>query len=130
MIGSLLAEKYDFGTPQSVNSLYRDLLAVTPFSQKEKRRYEAVLNDRNLVVHHGGIYTMRYARQKPFIERVHFDSLPVTPAVFLETAAFVDSIVQKMVRSTHSAVVHHIDHQKIPSSGIHAEAVSFLAWIE
>jgi len=93
-IGFLLAEKYDIGTPAAVNTLFGELLKTTPFSADERERYEAILNDRNLLVHHGGIYTTRYSRQV-FVkrragQRTHFDSLVVTRKLVTDTAAFLN----------------------------------------
>ena len=34
-LGFILAEKFDFGSASSVNSNFKDLLSVTPFSSKE-----------------------------------------------------------------------------------------------
>ena len=48
-IQTLLAEKFDFGTPQRVNALYGSLLTVTPFSKDEASTYDRILRDR-----HGG----------------------------------------------------------------------------
>ena len=60
----ILSEKYDFGSSRTINSLFSDLLGVTPFSTKESKEYEEFLNDRNLLVHHGGIYTFKYHGQR------------------------------------------------------------------
>lgn len=63
-LGFLLAEKYDFGSAKSINSLYCDLILLTPFSKDEIRKYDELLNDRNLLVHHSGVYTSKYHEQK------------------------------------------------------------------
>jgi hypothetical protein len=71
-----VAERYDFETPQSINSLYQHLLQITPFSTQERKRYEQILNDRNLLVHHGDISTMKYTKQSRSAgDRVHYDSI-------------------------------------------------------
>ena len=94
-LGSIVAERYDFGTPQSINSLYQHLLQITPFSAQERKRYEQILNDRNLLVHHGGILTMKYANQgRAAGERVHYDSIRVSKRAFLEITAFLEGIVK------------------------------------
>ncbi len=59
-IGFLVSEKYDFGTARSINGLYKDLIGITPFSESEMKKYDRLLNDRNLLVHHGGIFTPKY----------------------------------------------------------------------
>ena len=50
LYGFIMAERYDFGTPTKINSLYQALLNITPFSNNEKEEYERILNDRNLLV--------------------------------------------------------------------------------
>jgi hypothetical protein len=129
-IGSIIAERYDFGTPHNINSLYQHLLSITPFSKDEKRRYEAILNDRNLVVHHGGISTMKHLKQSRSSDRVHFDSIRITPTLFLEVAAFLEGIARKTVKASHLALVDYITQQKLPSPAVHAKAVEALAWID
>lgn len=47
-VGFLLAEKFDFGTPQKVNALYGALVTVTPFSKDEASTYDRILRDRHL----------------------------------------------------------------------------------
>src|SRR6202030_1468174 len=59
-LGNLLSEGYDFGSAKAINSLYYDLLGITPFSTAERKNYGQFLQDRNLLVHHGGIYTFGY----------------------------------------------------------------------
>ncbi len=49
-LGFLVAEKYDFGTPQKIAALYNALLKVTPFSKSEAQFYQEMLRDRNLLV--------------------------------------------------------------------------------
>lgn len=55
-LGALVAEEYDFGSSRTINSLYFDLLGITPFSKDEEGQYSEFLNDRNLLVHHGGLH--------------------------------------------------------------------------
>jgi len=62
-IGFVLAEKYDFGTSKKINALFLALLKVTPFNKPEAKRYDALLRDRNLLVHHGGVFTFAYLEQ-------------------------------------------------------------------
>src|SRR5689334_3972624 len=63
-IGFVLAEKYDFGSAQKINSAFYSLLKVTPFSRDDAERYSEILRDRNLLVHHGGTFTLKYLEQK------------------------------------------------------------------
>ena len=60
-IGSLLGGQADFkwSSAKTINGIYRDLLGITPFSEDEVKRFGNFINDRNLLVHHGGIFTLR-----------------------------------------------------------------------
>jgi hypothetical protein len=94
-LGFSLAEQYDFGSPRIINSLFYDLLGITPFSKKERRKYHQFLNERNLLVHHGGIYTSRYeprlfTRQvRSGQQRVHFGSIVIRRDNFNSWAKFL-----------------------------------------
>jgi hypothetical protein len=63
-IGFLIAEQFDFGTAKIINNLFRDLLLITPFSKEDIEQYNELLSQRNLLVHHGGVFTMKYTKQK------------------------------------------------------------------
>lgn len=73
---------------------------------------------------------MKYMKQKRSSERVHFDSIRVTPTLFLEVAAFLEGIARKTVRASHSALVDYIQQHKWPSSAVHRKAVEALAWVD
>ena len=59
-----IAEQFDFGSARAINGIFLDLIGISPFSKAEASKYDQLLNDRNLLVHHAGIYTVRYASQK------------------------------------------------------------------
>ena len=98
-IGFLIAEQYDFGSSSKVNSLFRDLIGITPFSKVEATRFDKLLHDRNLLVHHGGIYTLQYAKQRlPVDQLKEFafrDSLLLIKQDYLDASKFLSSIVMK-----------------------------------
>ena len=103
-LGFLLAERNDFGSARKVNALYLDLLQLTPFSQANKERYDDILRDRNLLVHHGGIYTPKYLRQTltemPAEKAVFFQSLEISVDAFTVIAGFLETIALKTVKGT------------------------------
>ena len=107
-LGFLLAERYDFGSAHKINALYCDLLQLTPFSQANKKRYDDILRDRNLLVHHGGIYTPKYLRQTsvevPAEEAVFFHSLEISVNTFTEIAGFVETIALAMTKRTQKGL--------------------------
>jgi hypothetical protein len=108
-IGFLVAERYDFGTPKSINSLFTDLLQRTPFSRDEADIFDRILDDRHLLVHHGGIYNPRYSSER-FVpreverSRMFVDSLVVSHAEFIKAASFLDTMSQKVRISTTQAL--------------------------
>lgn len=108
-IGFLIAEKYDFGTPKSINGLFLDLLNKTPFSVDEASRFDALLDDRHLLVHHGGIFNPRYKAERFFRRsidrsRLFLDSLLVTVNAFLEAASFLEEMSVKIRDLTSKAL--------------------------
>ena len=108
-VGFLVTEKYDFGTAGKINSLYKSLINITPFSNKDIQKYNKILSDRNLIVHHGSIYTSSYFEQrlsgKKNSERVFLDSLVINKNDVLEKIQFLESIAQKIVTSSKSALL-------------------------
>jgi len=101
-IGTLLAEDFDFGNAKTINSLFKDLMGITPFSKSEAKTYSEFLGDRNLLVHNAGIYTHKYFRQKfqkEFDDELSADSLYVDKTVYLHWSRFIAQIVLKINRT-------------------------------
>jgi hypothetical protein len=67
-IGFLVTERMDMGTAEQVNKLYGHILRITPFSKDNSVRFAVILRDRNLLVHHGGVYTSAYVKQSGLSE--------------------------------------------------------------
>ena len=111
-LGSLVAENYDFGSARKINALYRALLNITPFSKDEMRRYDELLHERNLVVHHGGTYTTGYLRQKKTrgsIKEAFWGSVELSRGQLTECIDFLALIAKKVVDSSHRALVKFRD---------------------
>jgi hypothetical protein len=108
-LGFLVAERYEFGTPKLINSLYTDLVQRTPFTRDEADRFSALLDDRHLLVHHGGIFTPRYAKER-FVHRevgrsrLFLDSLLVSRNTFLAAADFIEFMSDKIRKVTSEAL--------------------------
>ena len=120
-LGFLISDEYSFGDAKSINSLFRDLVGITPFSKDEKRRYDKILAERNLLVHNGGILTaqsvaqdmIRHTRQK----RSFFDSVVIEPDQVLDDLRFVDEIARKTTNATHRALretIHNGENSLLP----------------
>lgn len=128
MLGFLLAQKYEVGNPKSVNALFTDLLGVTPFAAKERERYERLIDDRNLLVHHGGIYKSGGKIRSAVKEgvRVFYDSVRIPRSDFGASAFFVEGMVRKTVEVTEKALQEFISDHKIV---LEEERRDVLQWV-
>jgi hypothetical protein len=129
-LGYLLAEAYDFGSAKDINSLYFDLLGITPFSEDEKKKYQEFLSDRNLLVHHGGIYTFEYVAQR-FRTRTapglpHWHSLVVDKQDHDRWAAFLLGMAQKIAATSKRALEEFARSERIVLSPEQSRAVGYL----
>ena len=136
-LGFLLAEQYDFGSAKKINVLLHDLLGFTAFSQDEAKKYARFLNDRNLLVHHGGIYTLKYERQvftrqaKAGQTRVHFDSISIRREDFEFWARFVIRIAKKISTESYRSMGRFVSTNKIDLNEAQKTAIETflrLAW--
>ena len=107
-IGFLVAVRFDFGSARKINALYSALIGITPFSKDEIKIFDEILSDRNLLVHHGGIYTYSYFLQRIGIAsnetRPFFDSLRVDTDYFNSRYNFLYKIAEKVVKASHAMV--------------------------
>jgi hypothetical protein len=116
-IGSVLAEQYDFGTTKSINSIFHDLLSITPFSNVEAEKFNKILYKRNLLVHHAGYYTLKYAKknlitieqkQKAFKEAVKIDTEECH-----DISNFLFEMALKITRQSVYALKRHSEFQSL-----------------
>jgi hypothetical protein len=103
-IGSLLIEQLDFGSAGEINKRFFNLLGITPFSKKEKELYDKFLMDRNLLAHHGGIFTMKYQRQKlpnsQGSDIAHRKSLVIKREDIQKFSEFLLAVAEKIANSS------------------------------
>lgn len=130
-IGSILSEHYDWGSAHSVNGLFCDLLKVSPFSKDEAKKYGEFLSDRNLLVHHGGVYTFKYAGQK-FAKKdlrrtVHWQSLTVRKADVSTWVKFLHDIAKKASLATHKALAEFVNTNDVGLGKERARALKLLS---
>jgi hypothetical protein len=111
-LGSVLAEEYDFGSAKLINGLFCDLINRSPFSTRDAKVYSQLLSDRNLLVHHGGAYTLKYSYQKFASHEVPskvFDyEIEVGVAEFTKAASFLKKIATKLTVTCHDALVKFV----------------------
>ncbi len=130
-LGFILAEKYDFGSVASVNNNFKDLLSITPFSSKEAKYFNEIIQKRNLLVHHAGYYTLQLLndskmeisdrKAKAFKENVR-----IGPSVYFEYSDFLFEMALKITRATMNAVKSLKIYQLESSSSLRVSAVDKL----
>ncbi len=129
-IGYIIAEQYDFGSPKQINGLFSDLLGVTPINRDEAIKLEAILNDRHLLVHHSGVYTLNYARERSLINTtrggVFWDSLLIDSEYYKKTRDFFVSLAEKIVRVTHAALADLVDSDESVAAAARLDALAYL----
>lgn len=129
-IGFLIAERHDFGSAKVINGIFRDLLSVTPFSSTEARKYDQLLNDRNLLVHHAGVYTVKYASEKlqrdEFPQRLFMDSIIVAREDYLNWHNFMLKMVVKIVRSTSGSLKKFVEQHRFTLAPGRTFAIEYL----
>jgi hypothetical protein len=107
-LGNVISEEYDFGSAKEINGLYQDLLRITPFSAKDAKKYSQFLSDRNLLVHHGGVFTHTYSSQRfgnrKALSRLHLDSLIIGKKEFDDWEVFIVGIATMIATTTQSAI--------------------------
>ena len=107
-IGFFVAEQYDFGSAEMINSLFRDLLAITPFSKNENKKFSIILLKRHLLVHHAGIYTLQYLKKgsipDDIKDRAFQDSIVINTKDYYEMSDFLFEMAMKITRVTVSAL--------------------------
>ena len=130
-LGFLLAEKYDFGTPQKINALFNALLKITPLGREDAKRYAALLRDRNLLVHHGGVYTLGYLEQAASPNAVRdafFQSKKLNAHEVANAIDFLEAIAKKLLRSSQRALTKQIEDRGISYSGERKKALDGIVW--
>ena len=129
-LGFIVAEKYDFGTAHKINSFYQALLDISPFSKENKRKYDIILSDRNLLVHHSGIYTISYSKQR-FAEKkinglANWQSLVVSKESYTSVSLFFEKIVKKTTKSTKQSLSDYIENNGITLRESQQKAIDLL----
>ncbi len=131
-LGFLISERYDFGSSKKINSIYSKALNICPFSKDEMRRFDRFLNERNLIVHHGGIFTIRYSDQ--VFEKIPFDrvlnSLVIGKQYFFKVADFLENIADKTVKFSQRSLKSFIESNKIIKTGEQKEAIKLLGYLD
>ena len=133
-LGFLLAEKYDFGSARQINAHFTALLLLTPFGKEESVAYDQLLADRNLIVHHGGVFTSSYASQRlekiEIKSSVYFDSLVIDRKTLLSHIQFLGGIAMNMLRGSHAKMVEYVSQAGVKLDEGTQKAIDYLQWYE
>ncbi len=133
-VGFLLASNFDFGTPRTINALFGSLLKISPFSKDQARQFEQLLRDRNLLVHHGGTFTLKYLEQTALDHRrdlkMHaFTNSRVIGRSEVSTALrLLEHIARKLSRASYDALVNYIAERAYEYSSERQKALHYLSW--
>lgn len=130
-LGNLISEEHDFGSAREINGMYQDLLRITPFSASEANDYAKFLSDRNLLVHHGGVYTFRYSSQR-FVRRTapglaHWDSLVVGKNEFRRWRSFLLRMAKKIATTSRTALNDLVARERMRLSAEQKRAIGMLS---
>lgn len=135
-IGFLICEKLDLGSAKRINSLYSVTLKISPFGNSETLYYDRLLRDRNLIVHHGSVYTCAYIRQAfseidPLRRRAHENSLCISLERIEQVATFLKTTAQSIVALSAERLLETVRAESSVVPTDIAQAISTMAiWDE
>lgn len=131
-IGCLVAERFDFGSAKKINALYSALIGITPFSKDDEKFYGTVLSDRNLLVHHGGVFTHSYFHQRlgsvPEKNRLFVDSLRIQANYVDARFNFLYGLAKKIVTACDTAIAAQIETGDIVIEFKATGALKMFSW--
>ncbi|MCB0518491.1 MAG: hypothetical protein H6577_09935 [Lewinellaceae bacterium] len=128
-IGFLLAEKYDFGTAKAINGLFRDLVGISPFSTIDEKRFNDVATKRNLLVHHGGYYTLKYLKKffsEEFKQTAFKHALKIDTAEYEEISDFLFEMAVKITKQSVKTLKSKAEFKSLSQMDVRIKAVEEL----
>jgi hypothetical protein len=129
-VGFLVLENIDLGNAKKINSIFNLLLKITPFSTKDASTYNNILRDRNLLVHHGSVYTAKYLEQARPQDRepyhVYWHSLIVKPQMLVSAMHFFRDIAWKLAQSSQTALTSYLVSEGLTLRPEYQKALDFL----
>lgn len=129
-IGFIISEKYDFGSAKNINRLYHDLLGITILSKSESRKLDLAIYKRNLLVHHAGVYTLKYLKEhlleKSVLHEVYKKALKIDTEDFHEIGHFIFELSCKINRVTLQKLKNELDHNAVQLNEIKSEAIQYM----
>lgn len=133
-IGSMLSERFDFGTARAINGIFKDLIGITPIGKREMKELDKLCHDRNLLVHYGGVF--RYQHKVPgFLRRAslrrrYADSLVVSRRDAERVLDLAERLAKKTMAASASALDTRLSQTKTVLSREKRKALEFLSvWL-
>ena len=131
-VGSVVTENYDFGDAKKINSFFMCLFKRNVFSKDEMEEYGKVLSDRNLIVHNGGTFNIKYLKQRnPKIDiakNAFFYSLNFAHSDFTDRLNFLRSISRKISKNVSLGMKHALKEHPADFPKNANEAIAALLW--
>jgi hypothetical protein len=107
-------------------------LSVTPFSKSDVDQMDELLNARHLLVHHGGIYTLKYARERGLMKTprggVFFDSIGFDKVSYVKWETFLIKSAKKLVEVSIPAVNKYVSESRVVLVYPSDDALERLSW--
>ena len=129
-LGQVMSDEYDFGSAKAINALFHDLIGITPLSARDSKTYARLLSDRNLLVHHGGAYTLKYAYQNlpanEVVSRVHDDQLSVGINELKKYGDFLKLIAAKLTLATHRSLLSFVTANDLALDSQRRDAIELM----
>ncbi len=134
-IGFVIADIFSFSSPKEINSLFRDLIDMSPFSSEEQKKYDHILHDRHQVVHNASLFTTKYirtrAKQIPKDRQLpYFYGIQIETSRVIEDADFFLSLAEKNVRASHKVLSSPETWESEEELKMMSHAIGFLEWNE
>ena len=130
-LGTLLTENFDFGTAQKANALFYSLLKLTPFSKDDARQYNEILQNRNLIVHHGAAATFSHAEDFNLSSNYHVmnigEGITLDAIDYFEAAKLIGEIATKINKAVASSISKKYAENKAGVDSYKNEALALLS---
>lgn len=133
-LGFFLGERLNLNEPKKVNAAFCAILKVSPMSKEDMKHLNRLLEERHLLVHHGGLITSRYhaskLRRREISDRLHVDTLEISKDEVRKHVKRLRTLAHKMVTTVARAMR---ERSKLPESNflpVQREAVEMIEWWE
>ncbi|UYV13673.1 MAG: hypothetical protein NCW75_05160 [Phycisphaera sp.] len=132
--GFFLGERLKLNEPKKVNAAFFSSLGVSPLAKDDMKYLARLLEERHLLVHHGGMITSRYhaskLRRREISDRLHVDSLEITEDEIGAHIHQLRKLAHKMLKTVASAMRKRSNLSGSTYYPVQLEGVAMLEWWE